>query len=110
MQIELNTKNKTIKVNSSINLGELYSELTNMNIDIDEWCIESPRNNEIINPIFNPYRELVGPGPQPYKPYEVYCGTPLIQGVCTITSGTTTITNAKVPFTYTKSNIDLNKR
>ena len=101
MKIELDTKEKTIKVAEDVNLEEFVS-LAKQLLPDGLWKEYTLKTNTIINwtstPIvINPYRPYY---PQPYYPWITYTDDAVYDYTGVITTGTGTIPNGVICGTY----------
>ena len=78
MKIKLDFDNKKIEVEGGVKIGELIKKLRGLNIDIDEWTLET---NTVISYNYNPY-----------YPYYPYCNPPYTYTI-DCTTGTCSTTN-----------------
>lgn len=98
MKLQIDTENKTIKIEEKVNLFDLMNKLQSLfpNDIWQEYTLESNTITNWINPVYiSPYQQIWN---KPYyNPFEVYCGTtnntfagPNIKGgVSTLTSSNT---------------------
>lgn len=104
MNIQLNTKTKTITLKEKISIDELLDFLYESNIEFDDWSID------FIATINIPFQQqkwtTPNLGPSTVYPYQhdIYCGTGNVRGNSLITGVTTNTTTfvKNVNSTYTK--------
>jgi len=78
IDITINTKDKTIKLHSMTNLGELYDVLEEFNIDVDEYSIIATEIKYEGYPVYPVYPSIpYSPAviPEPYNPYPFWYTT-----------------------------------
>lgn len=109
MKLQIDTSEKTIKVEEQVNFGELVKILNKL-LPKGEWKTYKLETNTVINwnqyPVWTYPRGIYPPYPTE-EPYYIECGT--TSGYATIgclitTDGVgDTTTNANVPFTLTEA-------
>jgi len=103
MKLQIDTDNKTIKIEEKVNLFDLMNKLQMLfpNDTWKEYTLESTQINNWSNPVYiQPYQQIWN---QPYyNPFEVYCGTsntyqgPNLRGGVSTLSSSNTIHNVEI--------------